>query len=128
MNKIMVKEFVGSPYCSFPSVRANDLRQEIEKHIQEEKKIQLDFTGIELLTSAFLNYAIGALYFDIPPECVKKYLSVTNACQDDLRMIKLVVDNAKRFYNHLETNTQHSETQHDKGDLNEPEKPEIRLF
>lgn len=132
MTKIIVKDFMRTPYCWFPLGRTNELRWKIKKHITSEEKVELDFTGIKLLTAAFLNHTIGALYFDLTTEQVKKYLSVSNVWQEDLRMIKLVVDNAKKFYGHTKSEIKsiniYSE-KNKKGELNESkENSQIRVF
>ena len=51
-----------------------------------------------MLTSAFLNTAIGLLYKDFSEEDIKKYLSVDDIDSTDAVLLKRVVDTAKLFY------------------------------
>ena len=40
--------------------------QKIKEYVEKDEPVTLDFTGIETLTTAFLNLAIGQLY-DLKP-------------------------------------------------------------
>ena len=100
--RINVKEFMGTANLWFPGVESNDLRNKIAKGITSCQQVIIDFEGIELLTSSFLNSMIGSLYFDFTPQQIRDSMKVENMCQEDLQTLKLVVSNAKRFYNHVE--------------------------
>lgn len=95
---IPVRELVPSLYC----VDAEDgqkLFSVISKSIGEGKnEVTLSFEGIELITSAFLNTAIGQLYRDFSEETIKSNLKVEGMSQEDLGLLKRVVDTAKIYY------------------------------
>lgn len=100
MEQTIVKsvyQIVGNEIC----VEAEDglkVSNIIRDFISNKKKIQLSFLNVKMLTSAFLNTAIGVLYKDFSEEDVKKYLSVTDIEPTDAVLLKRVVDTAKAFY------------------------------
>jgi len=99
MQEIIISVFnmVGSAFC----VEADDGQKVydlIEKAIQEEKKIKLSFQNVEMLTSAFLNTAIGQLYRDFTEEKIKSSLSVEYMLPEDKALLKRVIATAKVYY------------------------------
>ncbi len=63
-------------------------------------KVLLDFSGVEIMTTAFLNVAIGNLYSDYSSDQLKELLSFNDDLPDSVaQKIKLVTDAAKSFYN-----------------------------
>lgn len=70
----------------------------IVKAFKEEKKITLSFQNIELLTTAFLNTAVGQLYKDFSEEFIKTNLQVSDISDSGKIALKRVVDTAKIYY------------------------------
>lgn len=62
----------------------------------------LDFDGVEMMTTAFLNVVIGNLYKDYTSDQLKGILSFINLPNAVAVRIKKVTDNAKLFYNDQE--------------------------
>ncbi|WP_411823660.1 STAS-like domain-containing protein [Leptospira sp. 'Mane'] len=94
---IPVSEIVPSRYC----VDAEDgqkLFLMISKSLGEGGIVTLSFKGIEMITSAFLNTAIGQLYRDFPEEKIKSSLKVEDLSNEDLALLKRVNDTAKVYY------------------------------
>ena len=99
MSNVMISivGIVGSPLC----VEAEDgqrVYELIKKAISEKKKITVSFLNVKMMTSAFLNTAIGQLYRDSSEDDIRNYLSVEDISEDDLVLLKRVVDTAKLFY------------------------------
>lgn len=100
MEQAVVKsvyQIVGNEIC----VEAEDglkVSAIIRDFISNKKKIQLSFLNVKMLTSAFLNTAIGILYKDFSDEDIKTYLSVTDIDSTDAVLLKRVVETAKAFY------------------------------
>ena len=94
---INILEVVGSAHCT-----ASEDGQKVYKFIQEAlregKQITLSFKNIEDLTSAFLNAAIGQLYNEFSEQDIKDHITITDASQDDLILLKRVVIRAKEFF------------------------------
>jgi len=95
--KINVYAITGDSFC----VSAEDgqkVFEQIIKGINEDKKINLSFLNVEMLTSAFLNTAVGQLYGKYDGEKIKKTLSVSDISNEDKLLLKRVVDTAKTYY------------------------------
>lgn len=96
-NTINIINVVGDSYC----IEAEDGEKVfalISKAIADDKKVILSFLNVEMLTTAFLNTAIGQLYRDFSEEKIKEYLSVKDMTQNGLTALKRVVDTAKLYY------------------------------
>jgi hypothetical protein len=98
-NKITVRIFdiVGGPLC----VSAEDGQKVYEKLVplvREGHKVALSFDQIEIMISSFLNAAIGQLYEEFTEEQVREQLTVMDMDQEDLTLLKRVVENAKAYF------------------------------
>ena len=60
--------------------------------------VVLDFEGVEMLTTAFLNVIIGNLYKDFTSEELKLMLKLEHLDEATAIRIKKVTTNAKSFY------------------------------
>ena len=94
---IRVYEVVGNGLC-VASEDGQKVHDQIARTLREGKKILLSFLNVEMLTSAFLNAAIGQLYGEFPEAQIKAYLSVADMEPDDLELLKRVVDTAKDYF------------------------------
>ena len=65
---------------------------------QMGRKVILDFEGVEMLTTAFLNVIIGNLYKYYSSEDLKSMLHLENLDDATAVRIKKVTTNAKAFY------------------------------
>ena len=95
---ISVFNIVGNPFC----VEADDgqkVYEMIKEALQKNRKVKVSFQNVEMLTSAFLNTAIGQLYKDYSEIDIKKNLSVDNMLREDAALLKRVVNTAKLYYN-----------------------------
>ena len=63
------------------------------------RTVVLDFEGVEMLTTAFLNVIIGNLYKDYNSEELKSMLKFEHLDEATAILIKKVTTNAKSFYN-----------------------------
>lgn len=70
----------------------------IKKAVDKRHKVVLSFANIKMLTTAFLNTAIGQLYRDFPEQVIKEFLSVENISDTGKVALKRVVDTAKLYY------------------------------
>ena len=89
---------VGNSFC----VAAEDGEKVYKARrtvLQNQKNVKLSFKNVEMVTTAFLNSAIGQLYngeFDF--KLLTESLSVIDISNDDKQSIKRVVDTAKLYY------------------------------
>ena len=99
--KKSVYQIVGSEIC----VEADDGKKVfdvISEFIKNNQKIVLSFLNVTMITSAFLNMAIGLLYKDFSEQAVKDNLKVEDISSTDKLLLKRVVDNAKLYYKNPE--------------------------
>ena len=97
ISNISVVNVVGDRFCT----EAEDGQKVyvlIDKALKDKRKVHISFLNIEMLTTAFLNTAIGQLYRDYTEEFVKESLSVEHLTPSGSVSLKRVVDTAKLFY------------------------------
>lgn len=70
----------------------------IYSQLKKGQNVIADFAGIELLTTAFLNIAIGQLYKDFNSSQISEKLKLMNVSELDLPLFKKVTDRAKLYY------------------------------
>lgn len=94
---VRVADIIGSPVC----ISAEDGQKVFEKIVpllKEGKKITLSFERVDILISLFLNVAIGQLYDTFSEEDIRALVKVAGLDDDDIEMLRRVVENAKRYY------------------------------
>ena len=95
--RISMFEVVGSPFCV-----ASDDGQKVHKHLdaalRENQEVILSFHNVTALTTPFLTAAVGELYGTFSEEKIRSLLKVEDAEQDDLALLKRVVDNVKLYF------------------------------
>ncbi len=94
---IKVFEVVGNELC-VASEDGQKVHDQIASTLREGRAVKLSFLNVESLTSAFLNAAIGQLYGEFTEEKIRAGLSVIDMEQDDLVLLKRVVDTAKEYF------------------------------
>jgi STAS-like domain of unknown function (DUF4325) len=95
---ISVFEIVGSAQC-VASDDGQKVHDRIAAILKEGRQVTVSFQNVTSLTSAFLNSAIGQLYGgDFTEEQIRSGLKVQDLQQDDLVLLKRVVDTAKQYF------------------------------
>ena len=95
--KINVFEVIGGT-AAVATEDGNNLYLRICKALDKKIYVTLDFMNIELVTSTFLNTAIGQLYSSYSSNILKEYLKVKNMANEDLVLLKKVVERAKDYF------------------------------
>lgn len=90
-------EVVGSLYC-VSSTDGEKVYEIVAARLHANAPVVLSFAGVEDLTTAFLNTAIGQLYGEMDEEIIRRNLSVTGADNEQLALLKRVVERAKAFF------------------------------
>lgn len=67
----------------------------IKENLDSREKISIDFSNIDIMTTAFLNNAIGKLYNIYDKEILNEYISMKNISKTDFNLVKKVIDRAK---------------------------------
>ncbi|NET57506.1 MAG: STAS-like domain-containing protein [Symploca sp. SIO2E6] len=93
---INILDLIGK-YCmtTEDGQRVYDL---IHPKLLEEQPVELDFTGVEIAASPFLNFAIGQLLKDIPLETINRLLTKKNLNSLDEEALELIIDDCQRYY------------------------------
>lgn len=99
MNPMTISVFnlVGDGFC----VEAKDgdaVFNAISKVLTEDKAVEISFQNVEMLTSAFLNTAIGQLYKDFSEEKIRALVKVVNIEKADSALLRRVIETAKLYY------------------------------
>ena len=95
--RISIFEVVGSPLC-VASGDGQKVYDRLEAALKANRIVALSFYNVTTLTSAFLNAAIGQLYGTFSEAQIRAQLKVEDMEQDDLALLKRVVDNAKLYF------------------------------
>ena len=95
--KISIFEVVGSSLC-VASSDGQKVYERLSTAFERDRRVALSFHSVTALTSAFLNAAIGQLYGTFSEEQIRALLEVKSMEQDDLALLKRVVDNAKQYF------------------------------
>ncbi|ARN56347.1 STAS-like domain-containing protein [Sedimentisphaera salicampi] len=98
--KINAAEFVGSLCIS--SDDGQKLFDKLKPLLKENNKIILNFEGVEILISLFLNVAIGQLYGQFSKDVIESSIKVQGLSNSDLQILERVKENALRYYNNPE--------------------------
>jgi transcriptional regulator len=97
--KLKVVEFIGSPLC----ISADDgqkIFDKIQSLLQAGNQVVISFEHATMMVSLFLNVAIGQLYSVFSEEKIRTNISVEGLADDDMELLKKVVENAKKYYAH----------------------------
>lgn len=94
---ISVFEIVGSPLC-VASSDGQKVYDRLAAALKEERNITLSFHSVSILTSAFLNSAIGQLYGSFSENKIRSFLKVEEIQADDLALLKRVIETAKQYF------------------------------
>lgn len=97
MVSINVFSIIGNPICA-TAEDGEKIFSQIERAFKQGKNVILSFLNMEIMTSAFLNTAVGKLYGKYSTEEIKEKLKVTDISNDNKALLKRVVDTAKIYY------------------------------
>lgn len=97
MVMINVVDVAGVPEC-IASADGNKVFEKINKALNKGSKVQLSFKGVKILTTAFLNTAVGKLYGTFSAEQIEDGLSISDLDAYNTSLLKRVESTAKLFY------------------------------
>lgn len=101
MRKTVMKTFKVFDFTGHGAIAIEPgqrLYRAIHPHILNRELVQLDFTGIEFLTIAFVGTAIGQLLKDISKQTVDELIEFVALSEDKRDMIQRVMDKAYKWY------------------------------
>lgn len=104
MKTLLINNLINSSFA----VKTEDgdlIFKKISEEFKQKNKVNLDFQDINLMTTAFLNAAIGQLYSDeklYSSVFLNEYLRLKNVANEDLPLFKLVIERAKEYFKEKE--------------------------
>jgi len=97
--RLEIVNIIGNTICADVD-DAEKVYQSIKKTIEENKKVVLSFKNVEIITSAFLNQAIGQLLKDYTRDELKEMIIFENIKKEDSLLLRRVIDYAELYYKH----------------------------
>ena len=94
---ISIFEVVGNSLC-VASGDGQKVYDRLAFVLEQGHSAVLSFHNVTMLTSAFLNTAIGQLYGKFDEDQIRASLNVVDMEPDDLVLLKRVVETAKRYF------------------------------
>lgn len=99
MKHIVIKDVINSE-LAVSTENGIKVFELIDSYLQKKEKVELDFAGINIMITAFLNAAIGSLYGkkEYTPEFLNEYLKLENVEKDDRILFRDVIQRAKEYF------------------------------
>lgn len=97
-ENIEVFKLLNSPFA-VSTEEGEILFNSIKHNLEKDQTIEVDFKGIDLIVSTFLNAAIGQLYGQFKTDFIQDHVHIKNMSEDDLDTLKKVTDRAKEYFN-----------------------------
>lgn len=94
MDIVYVKDIIKSKIAVSPD-KGVILYRFLANSISENNKVKLSFDGVDDITTAFLNKAIGNLYNHFSSEILNENLSIADLDDLDKYLLKKVITRAK---------------------------------
>jgi hypothetical protein len=99
--KLKIFQVVGSE-IAVSSEDGDTVFEKINHAIEHDKGVILDFENLKILTTAFLNSAIGQLYSKYSSSVLSKKLKLENISDSDKLLLKTVTTRAKEYFENKE--------------------------
>lgn len=96
MERIVVKELIKSDSATSPE-KAKPLYNKIVQNIAGKEQVEIDFSNLTTITTAFFNSSIGNLYSAYPAKILNQFVRIDPKTLTKLQYekLKLVMHNAK---------------------------------
>ena len=99
MAHLVIKDIINSD-LAVSTEKGNEVFELINQNLQDQQDVILDFEGITVLITAFLNAAIGKLYGNnaYTGEFLNAHLKLVNVENDDRELFIDVIQRAKEYF------------------------------
>ncbi|MEZ0005247.1 transcriptional regulator [Flavobacterium sp. 28YEA47A] len=103
MKHLIIKDIIQSE-LAVSTEDGEKVFEEIDFYLQKNEKVELDFAGIRIMITAFLNAAIGSLYSkkEYTSAFLNENLKLENVENEDLKLFKDVIKRAKEYFSNRE--------------------------
>lgn len=96
-NRLIVADIIGSD-TAVSTDFGDIVFQKIKSLLDSNLQVILDFGKIHLLTTAFLNAAIGQLYSEYNSDFLNQKVKLSNVAEEDKILFIKVVERAKEYF------------------------------
>jgi hypothetical protein len=99
MKHLIIKDIINSE-LAVSTENGEKVFEIVDSYLMNKEKVELDFVGITIMITAFLNAAIGKLYGkkEYTPEFLNEYLKLENVDKEDRSLFKDVIQRAKEYF------------------------------
>ena len=94
---LIVKDIIQSDFA-ITSDDGNKVYEQIFQNLSKGNSVVLNFEGITVMITAFLNAAIGKLYEHFDSETLNEHLKLEKVAPNDRVLLKMVVQRAKEYF------------------------------
>ncbi len=94
--RILVREIVGENAVTLED--GQEIFDQIRPELGRNGPVELDFSGVAVVSCPFLNAAIGQLLKDLRPEELEGQLKVENLTSVWEDLLHRVIEHAKKYY------------------------------
>lgn len=103
MTRLIVKDIINSE-LAVSTEKGEMVFEAINSYLQNNEKLIIDFKGIDLIITAFLNSAIGKLYGNknYSGEFLNNHIKIENVESEDISLFKDVIERAKEYFENKE--------------------------
>jgi|SRR5690606_17556399 len=102
VKHILLREFLNNDFA-VSTEDGDKLFHEIKGYLDSNQKVSLDFDGIVVVITAFLNASIGSLYNNLySDQFIDEHLLYENVSDSNRKYINLVIDNAKKYFKNVD--------------------------
>jgi len=109
---VTIKDFLDGSTALAPS-KGYPIHDVIKEALDKKEIVYLNFEGMELMTTAFLNAVIGKLYSEFNSEYLNTYLKIKYISQSDVFLLKKVIDTAKLYFSNPQAFEDHMKQKFD---------------
>lgn len=78
--------------------KGQELYDKIRPALCAGEDVELDFDGVKVFSSPFLNVSIGQLLRDLTPNTLNRFLHFENMTPAGLNALRVVISSAKEYY------------------------------
>jgi len=94
---LLVKDIINSE-LAVSADDGNKVFDNINSALKERSIVELDFKGVTIMITAFLNSAIGRLYETYQSDFLNDYLKLVNVAPEDRILFRKVVQRAQEYF------------------------------
>jgi len=99
MTRLIVKDIINSE-LAVSTEKGDLLFNELNSKLENNEQVIIDFKGVDLIITAFLNAAIGKLYSKnkYTAAFLNEHIKLEHIQQEDISLFKDVIIRAKEYF------------------------------